>query len=501
MTNQDTHIKCQKLEYGDWQTNYNLAVDVCRLLKDEGFNPQVIIEPTCGIGNFILAALDVFDGIECIYGIEINKAYLNTLSVELKLREINNVKIELIADNIFNFDLKCIRSQIKGKQILVLGNPPWVTNSKLGRIDGKNLPNKTNYKHLKGIDAITGRGGFDIAEAVCRKFISGLHDENLTLALLLKNSVIRNIVYEQCSSHNCNVSLMQYNIDAKKEFGATVDASLMLAKINTLVSPQCQVIDFYTKTELYKYGWINNKFVSNVSEYNGDLDGCCQLQWWSGIKHDCAKVMELTKKDGIYFNGFGDVVDIEDSIVYPLLKSSDVDGKEITSTTRYVIIPQHNTSQDTEQLKYSYPKAYQYLLQHADKLDARKSIIYEKRPRFSIFGIGDYSFKRYKVIISGLYKHAKFSFVGLIEGKPVMLDDTCYMIGFDDVGDAIAVFRTLNDEKVRRFLHSLMFLDAKRVINKELLMRIDLDNALNIVCKKYNLNKPQLMSPQQLSLF
>ena len=33
-------------------------------------------------------------------------------------------------------------------------------------------------------------------------------------------------------------------------------------------------------------------------------------------------------------------------------------------------------------------------------LDNRKSSIYNKRPRFSIFGIGDYSFSKWKVAIS-----------------------------------------------------------------------------------------------------
>ena len=39
-------------EYGDWQTNYPLALSVCQMLKNKGINPQVIIEPTCGFGNF-----------------------------------------------------------------------------------------------------------------------------------------------------------------------------------------------------------------------------------------------------------------------------------------------------------------------------------------------------------------------------------------------------------------------------------------------------------------
>lgn len=505
MATADRNIASKKIEFGDWQTNYELAAEVCNLLKSKGINPQIIIEPTCGVGNFILAALDTFENLEGVYGIEIQKSYLEALSSALKSRNSSNVDIKLINANVFEVDLSDIIDSIKGKNILVLGNPPWITNSKLGRIEGQNLPIKNNCKRLKGIDAITGKGGFDIAEAVCYKFMNELNEENISFALLLKNSVVKNIVHEQHSNRANRLTINQYNIDAKKEFGATVDACLMFAEKKRSYSEQCQIFDFYSQNEICKYGWINDKFVSNVNKYNDKIDGHSQLQWWSGIKHDCSKVMELTKVGDVYVNGFGDIVDIEDDIIFPLLKSSDINGEVITNTTHFVIVPQSHTSQDTSGLKDTLPKAYNYLLQHADQLDARKSVIYERRPRFSIFGIGDYSFKSYKVVVSGLYKHAKFSLVGLIEGKPVMLDDTCYMVGFDDAVTAKVVFRTLNDDCVRSFLHSLIFFDAKRIINKELLMRINLDSALNIVCQKYNLNKPQLITTnnktQQLSLF
>ena len=42
-----------RIEYGDWQTSLELAFEVCKLLKEIGVNPKVIVEPTCGKGNFI----------------------------------------------------------------------------------------------------------------------------------------------------------------------------------------------------------------------------------------------------------------------------------------------------------------------------------------------------------------------------------------------------------------------------------------------------------------
>ena len=48
-------------DYGDWQTSFEFACGVCQYLKSRGLTPDIIVEPTCGVGNFIAAAIDVFD--------------------------------------------------------------------------------------------------------------------------------------------------------------------------------------------------------------------------------------------------------------------------------------------------------------------------------------------------------------------------------------------------------------------------------------------------------
>jgi ATP:corrinoid adenosyltransferase len=91
---------------------------------------------------------------------------------------------------------------------------------------------------------------------------------------------------------------------------------------------------------------------------------------------------------------------------------------------------------------------------------------------YSIFGVGDYSFKPYKVAISGLYKQTKFTLVKP-NGTVLLLDDTCYFIGFDTLEEAQTVQTSLNRPEIQKFIESFMFTDAKRAITKELLMRID----------------------------
>lgn len=474
-------------EYGDWQTNYPLALAICQMLKDNGVSPQVVIEPTCGKGNFILAALETFDEIEEVYGIEINDNYLKELQENLPLHNrLQKVHVHLINENFFDVDFNKIIASIHGKNILVLGNPPWVTNSKLGELGSSNLPAKSNFKNNKGLEAITGKGNFDIAEYIVYKMQDVIKGENAQIAVLLKNSVIKNIIYEQGKKQNL-ADIKQYNIDTEKEFSASVASSLFWAKANEKGNAACSVYDFYSSKYIKSFGWVNAHFVSNIENYRQTsfVDGKSNLTWWSGLKHDCSNILELEYKDGFYYNKLGEKADVEDGIVYPFLKSSDLKGNEISRCRKYVILTQHKTSEDTAELNKTYPKAYRYLEQHVSYFEKRKSTIYKKRPRFCIFGIGDYSFKKYKIAISGLYKQTRFSLVSEIDGKLALLDDTTYLLGFNSQVFAIYTLKLLNSEIVQQFLSSVYFDDAKRPINKDLLMRIDLVAVLNRLGKEY----------------
>lgn len=278
-----------KVEYGDWQTNFELACRVCLLIKDQGIAPEVIIEPTCGIGNFILASAIVFgDTTKDIYGIEIYKPYLNELKfrfLDYALKNTGAIKsrIHLIHQSIFGFDFDSLQID-KNKNVLVIGNPPWVTNSKLSEINSENLPKKSNFKNVKGLEAITGKSNFDIAECITYQLLDSFHNQNACLAFLIKNSVAKNVVYEQKNGRYNIENMTQYNIDAKKEFNVSVAASLFVAKLGKGNAKQCSVTDLYTLGYTYSYGWVGARFVANVADYvnYSDLDGECQLTWWSG---------------------------------------------------------------------------------------------------------------------------------------------------------------------------------------------------------------------------
>lgn len=65
-----------RAEYGDFQTNSDLANKVILHLASKNISPEIVIEPTCGKGNFIIASLQNFDNIKNVFGVEIYKPYV-----------------------------------------------------------------------------------------------------------------------------------------------------------------------------------------------------------------------------------------------------------------------------------------------------------------------------------------------------------------------------------------------------------------------------------------
>ncbi len=347
----------------------------------------------------------------------------------------------------------------------------------LGSLNSTNLPKKNNFKKHSGLDAMTGKGNFDIAEFIAMSLIETFQNCNGNLLLLVKNSVVKNIVFDQ-NTRKFNIgSIEKHGIDCKKEFNVSVEASLFYCRLNSISEYNCKEYNFYEKGKcIQNFGWLENKFVSNIDTYNAtkEIDGESPFVWRQGLKHDCSSIMELDKVNGHYINGLNEEIKLENDLVYGILKSSDLKNIVINQTRKYTIVTQKKVGQDTKYIKSEFPKTYQYLNDHLPNFESRKSSIYNNKPLFSIFGIGDYSFKPYKVAISGLYKTFHFTLVLPQNEKPVMLDDTCYLIGFDKIDFAVYSLILLNSKKAMQFLKSITFADAKRTFTKDVLMRIDL---------------------------
>ncbi len=479
-------------EYGDFQTNEQLTLEVVKYIASKEPRFEFIFEPTCGKGNFIISSIKQFQHLKKIVGIEIYQPYVweakfNILNYYLSNPAVQKPEIDIIHTNTFEFPYDKLGRNTKTLKTLIIGNPPWVTNSELGSVSSKNLPKKINLKGYSGIEAITGKGNFDIGEYISLMLLNAFQEHNGIFAFLIKNSVIRNIIHGQKKNQYHFSGSESLIIDAKKEFGASVKASLFVSQLNTNPGLICHELDFYTKKQGTTFGWFNNKFVSSVNGHNNviDIDGKSGLIWRSGIKHDCSKVMEFTRYNEHYLNGMKQVMQLEEGLIYGLLKSSDLKNKKVSTYRKLTIITQKRIGQETTYIEKLYPLTHKYLTSHKGLFAKRKSSIYKNKPKFSIFGIGDYSFKQFKVAISGLYKSTIFTLVVPEENnKPIMLDDTCYFIGFDSLKNAEIAHYIVNSDTVQQFLKSIIFIDSKRPVTKEILMRLDIEKAYRAISFK-----------------
>lgn len=478
--------KKQKIEYGDWQTPRELAQRICQKLAQLGVQPDIIIEPTCGIGNFLWASTQQFPATKQFFGFEHNPNYVTELNKQAWVKDDN---MQIAQADFFDYNWGDFIKNLTGN-LLVIGNFPWVTNSQQGMIGGGNLPQKSNMNRLSGISALTGNSNFDISEWMLRETVQWFLNRNGTLAMLCKTSVARKFLAYLQSTNQPLKEAMLFKIDSKRHFGASVEACLLYCDFDTNShNYDYTIFDNLDATNGQSVGYRDGILVSNITLFKTYryLNGKNSMAWRSGIKHDCASVMELIKTPDGYRNGFGEIISLEEEWVYPLLKGSDIANGHTQTPKHYILLPQKHHQDSTKQLQLSAPKIWAYLEQYSNYFENRKSRIYQHKDRFSIFGIGDYSFKPYKIAIAGLYKTLRFELIGHLENKPIMVDDTVYFLGFDNEQDAKNVFSFLQSEPVQQFLTSLIFWDDKRPIKANILNCLKIELGLNF--------------PTQLSLF
>ncbi|MCA9998340.1 MAG: hypothetical protein KDE56_21405 [Anaerolineales bacterium] len=366
--------------------------------------------------------------------------------------------------------------------LLIIGNPPWVTNTQLGKLSSQNLPPKSNFKEQPGLMALMGSSNFDISEWLLLKLIEFLQQRDGLLAMLCKTAVIRRVLQEVWQNGTAPGTFRIHRFDSQAVFNVSVDACLFVYEPSPTFSFTCPVYQGLSSANvLTEIGYRNGQLVANAAHYDQwqhlqrQKGKPTRYQWRSGIKHDCAPVMELHKEGHCYVNKLGESYELESQYLYPLWKSSDVANGKAKRPFRWLLVPQQSVGESTSPIQRTAPKTWQYLQDHAPYFERRKSRIYQNRPRFSIFGVGTYTFAPWKVAISGLYKKLEFVVIEPTNQMPVVLDDTCYFLAAESFEEASLLACLLNSEPAREFFEALIFWEAKRPITATILNKLDLE--------------------------
>lgn len=464
-----------KVEFGDFQTPQDLAELICRQVSRSGFSPASIVEPSCGAGAFLVAAINQFPNASHFLGVDRNEEY-----VQLAKTAVNHIggerHIQILHSDFFNTKWQELLTALP-KPILILGNPPWVTNAAQGAFGGTNLPQKVNSQNLRGIDALTGKSNFDISEWMIRQSLEWFGNSSGMVAVLCKTTVARKVLLGAWSHHRPIVSSEIRRIDARHYFDAAVDACLLMMSIQPGASSAQVAGDYETLAATAPnriFGLREGMLIADIPlfEQRRNLLGQGLSGWRSGIKHDCSSVFELVSDGEDYKNKQGMDVAVEEAVVFPLLKSSDLAKNQ--RPRKWLLVPQRTVGEPPELLQLTAPKAWSYLSSNSALLAKRASSIYRNRPAFSIFGVGDYSFSPWKVGISGLYKKLDFVPIPPYRGRPVVLDDTCYFFACETEAECNTLYKLVTSRAAQEFWSSLIFWDAKRPITSQILNLLDL---------------------------
>ncbi len=493
-----TDARRRTIVRGDFQTPPALVQEVCRTLTRLGVQARSLLEPTCGRGAFLTGALEHFEHVQRAVGVELDAAHARAARAAVR-RLGSSARVTIRNADAFAFDWQAQLAALPDP-LLLLGNPPWVTNSELGALGSDARPPRRNTPGRRGIEALTGAGNFDVSEWLLRRWLEQLPGRDATLAVLCKTAVARRALGAVWAADGTGRASL-HRIGAATHFGVSVDACLLVVRFDaTRPAPQheCPVYpDLDSEHARSTLGAREGIVVADVTRYDRwqHVQGDSGPRWRSGVKHDCARVMELrpaadmprddTPRDGAthdgathdragtsrWINGLGETVELEHTHVFPLLKSSDVAHGR--GPTRWMLVPQRHPADDTAPLEHVAPLTWRYLQAHRAALDARASRLYRGRPAFAIFGVGEYTFAPWKVAVSGLYKSFAFRAVGPHAGRPVVFDDTVAFAACEDERAARALAALLCTPEARDFFAAFSFPDAKRPVRIELLQRLD----------------------------
>ncbi len=466
----------ERTEFGDFQTPPSLARLVCGLLGRSGVSARSVLEPSCGEGVFLEEAARAFPEVVRFLGFDIQPHYVE--ASRHRMASLGRpVSAEVRLQDFFRVDCTELLRQLD-EPLLVIGNPPWVTNSHLSRLGSRNVPEKANRDRLRGIDAVTGKSNFDVSQWMIDRLLESMRGRCGTLAVLCKTRVARAALTRAWRDGGPAEAAI-YRVDAMLHFGAAVDACLLVCRFQSGAKStrRCALYsDLNAVDPTGELGYEAGRLVQDPDRYCRveHLAGGGPHRWRSGIKHDCARVLELRRDGTSYWNGLGQRVEVEDESLFPLLKGSRL-ARGLTEPDRWLVVPQLSVGADTSRLRDERPRTWNYLESHAERFDRRASTIYRGRSRFSIFGVGEYSFSAWKIAIAGFAKSLRFHKLGLCENRPIVLDDTCYFLPCSGEKEAELRLSLLNHPMAVSFFSCFVFWDMKRPVTAEILHQLDLE--------------------------
>ena len=483
---------------------FNTPSSIAHLLKKMTPTGRVL-DPSCGTGELLIPQIELrakkgqtlksilreVQGIEIDERIanEAKKNYMNTLKkfgFKISISE-----IPIYCADALDLDSKIIKS-LEGEFDSIVGNPPWIlwpNISKENQAQWKILAKEYQLSLPKGIFSRLGHSNDDVGVAFAMVTSCFYLKHGGTATFVLKRNIMRNTtgrIFRELKVKNRDIGIkLIYDFDDIFPFGLDVGAETAIfswemdAKtefpIKTFVlNNNLSENDFWTielknslfsSSEIVPLGedhslpWIDKTLFSKAFGRNNH-------EIRHGIKQDAGKVFSVDPK----------VLDIEKGLIFPYLKSKNIEKWKIKSYS-YRIIPLKKTNEKNSLwLKKEYPKTYNYLLKNQKTLLNRKSIWLKSGEFYNAFGIGEYTWAPYKVAWCRLGFKPDFVVISTVEdhtlgSKPLIPGDHFMFIPFKDKYEAYYVCGLLNSEPIQEAITALA-LKSKSSLTKGVIQSI-----------------------------
>ena len=542
-------------DLGEYFTPYWLAEETIKMSGFKGDLNITLLDPGCGTGIFLLAAAEmkyqanknkppevlIKDILRTVVGCDINPvcvlvARLNfvcwfAFKFGLPLHDIKipvmhyDTVFERPAGNTKTNDIGNILPE--GCDYLV-GNPPWISwnslpNEYRRQVEQELLPRYVLFD-FHGQEAQLGHSNDDYLVTFTLVTIHRYLKDGGLCSFIIKQPLLTNVSGKTfrrfCIRHVQGDVWLKVkkvaDLRKVKPFGIGNETAIIVLQRGkkTVYPVPYEIWSKKNNRIIIKEGEAKplNDATSSWAVLTTDLEetefmvGRCPYEIRHGLKHDAADIIIVDpierKEDKVLIRSKadGEEYEIEADTVYPFLQPRHIGAWGIKGYT-YAIIPQHKAGEDNEnELAKTLPLTYSYLTRFKDRFLSRKSRIFGKKPFYTLFGLGKYTWKPFKVCWCGLGFKPEFVVVGSVNdrliGKKLLIPDgTIYFIPFEKKEEAHFVCSLLNSETVCKFL-SARSGKSKRGLSKKVMEQLalplfDPEDSRHIELVSWSLNMHQ----------
>jgi len=481
---------------GDFQTAYPLALEVTkRTLGGQEFESG--LDPTCGTGAFLLSLLSLQSRRDSrdtrIVGVERNP---ESASVAWFLCSIARDLLSLETSAVIECaDVNDFATHTFGRQRfdVIVGNPPWVTWTDLSHEDKRRWTRRDlrDYEFVEGsgMERALGVSNKDVAPAIVLRVLQELGDLQARFGFLFKkgqmNMPAMRSFREGRIPHRSGRTLGITEVLVVESQGNFIGGEHLQTEgwIGQLdLNPAASILIRSARNRENKWQITNQRELVPRRVPSGDcvlVPAESQLRLGKrrapveirhGVKHDCREVFEISEATA-------EVLEWE--CTYPVVKSRHVGPNGWGGEYDLLLLP-NRALRDLSELEFSrkFPHAYRYLSDHKSRLEARKSQWVGATTFYDVFGVGDYTFKPYKVAWVRLGWKPRFVVLEPVrlangERKPVIPSDHFLFIPTNNKEYAWRLSELLNSTPYQETLE-ILSPKGKSSLPKRLIQNLDL---------------------------